>query len=172
MELPALDEKIWRPFRLLDYFDFIKGDQKDMSTLEEGNLPLVSAKNSNNGYKAFVVDNGKKIFNGHCLTLNNDGDGGAGIAYYQPADFLLDAHVTALYSKNFLSAETLLFISTCITKQREKFGHGYSLNNKRLKIFHVMLPVDDSGAPDFDYMEAYIKKIFAEKYRKYLEYIG
>ena len=174
METPALDEKIWRPFCLLDYFDFIKGDQKDMSTLTAGDVPLISAKNSNNGYKAFVSDNGKKIFSGHCLTLNNDGDGGAGIAYYQPADFLLDAHVTALYPKIEMSRETLLFISTCITKQREKFGHGYSLNNKRLKIFRVMLPVNDSGAPDFNYMEAFVR--FAEekilqRYRDFVQEI-
>ena len=105
------------------------------------------------------------------MTLNNDGDGGAGIAYYQPTKFLLDTHVTALYPKNFLSKEILLFISRSITNQREKFGHGYSLNNKRLNTFRVMLPVNEAGAPDFEYMEAYVKNLMAKKYRKYLEYI-
>ena len=171
-QVVPLAEKIWRAFRLLDYFDFIKGDQKDMSTLTAGDMPLISAKNSNNGCKDFVAGNDKKIFSGHCLTLNNDGDGGAGIAYYQPANFLLDTHVTALYPKNFLSAETLLFISRSITIQREKFGHGYSLNNRRLNAFKVMLPVTDSGAPDFEYMAAFVKKIVAEKYRRYLAYLG
>ncbi|MBR3499429.1 MAG: N-6 DNA methylase [Selenomonadaceae bacterium] len=170
-QVVPLAEKIWRAFRLLDYFDFIKGDQKDMSTLTAGDVPLISAKNSNNGCKDFVDGNDKKIFSGHCLTLNNDGDGGAGIAYYQPADFLLDTHVTALYPKNFLSAETLLFISRSITIQREKFGHGYSLNNRRLNAFKVMLPVTDSGAPDFEYMAAFVKNIVAEKYRRYLAYL-
>ena len=172
MTTSTTNKKIWRAFHLLDYFDFIKGDQNDMSTLTAGDLPLISAKNSNNGCKAFVTDNGKKIFRGHCLTLNNDGDGGAGIAFYQPTDFLLDTHVTALYPKIEMSRETLLFISTCITKQREKFGHGYSLNNKRLKNFRVMLPVTDEGAPDFEYMEAFMKNLVADKYKKYLEYSG
>ena len=170
-QVPPPNEKIWRSFRLLDYFDFIKGDQNDMSTLNEGDLPLVSAKNSNNGYKAFVANNGKKIFNGNCLTLNNDGDGGAGIAYYQPTKFLLDTHVTALLPKIEMSRETLMFISRCITIQREKFGHGYSLNNKRLNVFRVMLPVTDDGTPDFEYMENYIRNIAAAQYRKYLDYI-
>ncbi|MBQ7453870.1 MAG: N-6 DNA methylase [Selenomonadaceae bacterium] len=169
--LLPLNEKIWRPFRLLDYFQLIKGDQNNMADLEAGDMPLISAKNSNNGCKDFVADNGKKIFGGDCLTLNNDGDGGAGIAYYQPTKFLLDTHVTALLPKNFLSAETLLFISRCITIQREKFGHGYSLNNKRLNVFRVMLPVTDDGLPDFDYMATFAKNFVANQYRNYLKYI-
>ncbi len=170
-QIQPLNEKLWRPFRLLDYFDFVRGNQNDMSTLTTGDLPLVSAKNTNNGCKDFVADNGKKIFGGDCLTLNNDGDGGAGIAYYQPTKFLLDTHVTALYPKREMPCDALLFISRCITIQREKFGHGYSLNNKRLNVFSVMLPVTDGGAPDFEYMAAYAKNLVAAQYRRYLAYI-
>ncbi len=170
-QIQPLNEKLWRPFRLLDYFDFVRGNQNDMSTLTTGDLPLVSAKNTNNGCKDFVADNGKKIFGGDCLTLNNDGDGGAGIAYYQPTKFLLDTHVTALYPKREMPREALLFISRCITIQREKFGHGYSLNNKRLNVFSVMLPVTEGGAPDFAYMAAYAKNLVAAQYRRYLAYI-
>lgn len=169
--IPPLSEKKWRSFRLLDYFDFIKGDQKDMTLLSEGNIPIVSAKNNNNGYKMFVNADRKKIFKGHFLTINNNGDGGAGIAYYQPADVLLDNHVTALYPKLEMSRETMLFISRCITNQREKFGYGYTLSNKRLNIFRVILPVTDDGTPDFEYMENYIRNIEAAQYRKYLEYV-
>ena len=167
-----LGEKIWRSFRLLDYFDFIKGDQKDMSALEAGDVPIVSAKNNNNGYKMFVDAEGQKIFKGNFLTINNNGDGGAGIAYYQPADVLLDIHVTALYPKIEMSREAMIFMSRCITNQREKFGFGYTLSNKRLNIFRVMLPVNEAGEPDFEYMENYVRNIEAEQYRRYLEYIG
>ena len=104
----SLENKNWKEFLLRDLFDFESGNQTNMTTLTEGKIPLVSAKNSNNGYKNFVSTNGKKIFNGHFIGLNNNGDGGAGIAYYQPVDVLLDNHVTALYSKIDLSKETLL----------------------------------------------------------------
>lgn len=135
-------------------------------------MPLISAKNTNNGCKDFVTDNGKKIFDGDCLTINNDGDGGAGIAYYQPTKFLLDTHVTALYPKLEMPREALLFISQCITIQREKFGHGYSLNNKRLNVFSVMLPVTDDGAPDFEYMAAYARRQVAEILRRYEKFLS
>lgn len=169
--LPPLTDKIWRSFRLLDYFDFIKGDQKDMTLLNKGDVPIVSAKNNNNGYKMFVNAMGQKIFKGHFLTINNNGDGGAGISYYQPVDVLLDNHVTALYPKFEMSRETMLFISKSITNQREKFGYGYTLNNKRLNIFHLMLPVNDSDEPDFEYMEAYIQQIEEDIIQRYRDFV-
>ena len=61
---------------------------------------LVSARNVENGLKGFY--SGAKThrrFAGNCLTLNNDGDGGVGLSYYQPNEFLLDTHVYALYPK-------------------------------------------------------------------------
>lgn len=129
-----------------------------MAELTAGKIPLVSARNVNNGYKGFVSGNPHKAtFKGNCLTINNDGDGGAGIAYYQPCDMLLDTHVTALYPKQEISYEALLFISACVTAQREKFGHGYSLNNARLSVLRIMLPSTDDGNPDYVYMEQYTK---------------
>lgn len=142
-----------------------------MAALQEGMVPLVSAKNVNNGYKAFAMPNDKKPpIAGHCLTINNDGDGGAGISYYQPFDMLLDTHVTALIPKKEMSIEEMLFISSCITIQREKFGHGYSLNNSRLAVFRIILPIDENDSPDWNYMEQYAKVLFNRIKLQYLHH--
>ena len=164
-----LSEKEWKDFLLTELFDFVKGDQSDMASLKAGIIPLVSAKKIDNGYKSFVAQT-KKFYEGNCLTLNNDGDGGAGIAYYQPANYMLDTHVTALYSKQNLSKYALLYISRCITAQREKFGNNYSINAQRIKVFRLMLPIDENGKPDFIYMENYMKALESEKIKRYLEY--
>ena len=34
-----------------------------------------------------------------------------------------------------------------------------------------MLPVTDSGEPDYEYMEQYGQKMAADKYRQYLDYL-
>jgi len=104
------------------------------------------------------------------LTINNDGDGGAGISYYQPFDMLLDSHVTALIPKLNMCMNTLLFLSMCIIVQREKFGHGYSLNNARLSVFCVMLPVDNNDNPDWEYMNKYSEKRINSMKMKYLQF--
>jgi restriction endonuclease S subunit len=164
-----LSEKEWREFGLTDLFNFVKGDQNNMASIKVGTIPLVSAKKNDNGYKNFALQS-KKLYQGNTLTLNNDGDGGAGIAYYQPTSYLLDSHVTALYPKTNVNKFALLYISRCITAQRDKFGHGYSINNQRLKVFKIMLPATAQGVPDYLYMENYIKSLEYEKLKRYLEY--
>lgn len=149
----------WRDFPITDFFISEKGNQNNMATLSNGTIPLVSARKCDNGYKGFV-ETDKKIFPKHILTINNDGDGGAGISYYQPYMMALDSHVTALIPKIELSRLQLLFISMCITKQRSKFGHGYPINNNRLRAFRIMLPIQSlSEEPDWEYMEAYMSEI-------------
>jgi hypothetical protein len=139
------------------------------TSIKAGSIPLVSAKKSDNGYKDFAVQS-KKMYNGNSLTLNNDGDGGAGISYFQPTDYLLDSHVTALYPRINLNKYALLYISRSITAQRDKFGHGYSINNQRLKVFKLMLPINEKGEPDYLYMENYMKVLESVKLNQYLDF--
>lgn len=155
----GIENRQWKDFLLLDFFSSDKGNQNNMATLTVGNIPLVSARKCDNGYKDFVSPNGKKHFHGGILTLNNDGDGGVGIAYYQPYEMLLDTHVTALMPKIELSKHQLLFIAMCIRKQRSRFGHGYSINDNRLRMFRIMLPLTADGkSPDWQFMESYMRQ--------------
>lgn len=148
----------WKDYLLTDFFYCEKGNQNNMASLVDGDIPLVSAKKCDNGYKQFVSPNKKKLYAGNIITLNNDGDGGAGIAYYQPASMALDSHVTALIPKLPLNKFHLLFVAMCITKQRERFGHGYSINSARLRTFRYMLPATAKGTPDWQYMETFMRQ--------------
>lgn len=165
-----LEEKEWKPFEISEIFTFQKGNQNNMNILGDGNIPLISAKKINNGLKAFVSKNSKKHFEGNCITLNNDGDGGAGLAYYQPAFMAVDSHVTVLYSKLGLAKFSLLFLSRIISQQADRFGHAHSITQDRLKAYKLILPVDSAGNPDYSYMESYIKNLMAQKYTEYLEF--
>lgn len=161
----------WKSFSLKSLFKFERGNQNNMSNCLEGSIPLISAKKIDNGVKSFILDNGKKLFDGNILTLNNDGDGGVGIAYYQANKIALDTHVTALIPKKVISREGLLFISRVITIQRDKFSHGYSLNNNRMMAQKIVLPIDKSGNPDFVYMENFIKNIEQKQIKSILNYL-
>ena len=154
----GFDNVNWNDYYLTDFFRIQKGNQNNMSSLQDGLVPLVSAKKCDNGYKQFIAPNNKELFSGNIITLNNDGDGGAGIAYYQPFEMALDTHCTALIPKIEMSRYHMLFISLCITKQRSRFGHGHSINNSRLRTFKFMLPATAEGTPDWQFMEAYMKQ--------------
>lgn len=163
--------KKFSSFLIVDLFSVKKGNQKNMNSLAKGYIPLVSAKKIDNGYKDFITTEGKNIFTGHCITLNNDGDGGAGQAFYQPANFALDTHVTALYPKRKMSRYQMLYISNCISKQKILFGHGHSINSSRISHLTCMLPVDGTGQPDYDFMEQYMKAIEKKLLKRYQQYL-
>lgn len=168
----TLCAKKWKPFSVLDLFDYKRGNQNNMNSLADGNDMLISAKNINNGLKGFYMStNDKKgTYKGNCITMNNDGDGGVGLAYYQPYNFLLDTHVYALYSKENINYFVMLYLSQTLSKQRVCFSHGYSISQDRLKAMKIMLPTTDKGNPDYEYMEQYVKALMLGKYKKYLEY--
>ena len=156
---------------MLEYFDYRRGDQKDMNSLSPGGEMLVSARNVENGLKGFYSGaKSHKRFAGNCLTLNNGGDGGGGISYYQPYEFLLDTHVYALYPKTPITKFAQLFMSRSISMCRPCFSHGHSISQGRLKTLKIMLPATVDGMPDFDYMDAYGRKIMRERIAKYLAF--
>ncbi|WP_196760430.1 restriction endonuclease subunit S [Streptobacillus moniliformis] len=167
----VLTDVEWGEFSLRDIFVFERGNQNNMSACEAGDIPLISAKKIDNGVKAFISDNGKKLFEGHILTLNNDGDGGVGIAYYQANKMALDTHVTALIPIIPINRSSLLFISKTITIQRDKFSHGYSLNNNRMKAQKIVLPIDKNGNPNWTYMENFIKNVEQKQIKNILKYL-
>ena len=168
-DVEKFENKKWKPFKLIKLFDPNKGNQTDMNSLQDGVVPLVSARKVNNGLKSFVET--QNLYQGHCVTLNNDGDGGAGLAYYQPFDFALDSHVTALYPKQELSKHIQVFLSRCISMQEEFFGHGHSINSNRLNSFTIMLPVNSKDEPDYVFMENYMKRKEMEILKRYVDYI-
>lgn len=165
-----LESREWCSFKIIDIFKLIRGSEGNMASLNEGNVPLISARNIGNGLKGFV-DNPKKIIKGKCITLNNDGDGGAGLAYYQPCDMALDTHVTALTPISKMSPDSMLMISECLSKLHGFFGHGHSISNKRATNLKTMLPVNDNGEPDYEFMEECGRKIMAKKYKQYLAFL-
>lgn len=167
-----INDVTWQAFKLLDFFEPKRGNQNNMASLFKGDIPLVSARKFENGYKDFVTSPEKPLYEGNIITLNNDGDGGAGISYYQPYKMALDTHVTALYPTITLNKYHLLFITRTITHQRSKFGNNYPINNLRLTALKIMLPITNENSPDWEYMELYMKKIEYEQLSKLIKYLN
>lgn len=159
---------IWKPLRLSKLFDYKKGNQNNMADLVPGMTPLVSAKKFDNGYKGFVTPNKKGTFEGNIITLNLDGDGGAGLAFYQPFEMALDSHVGALKPRLPFNRYHLLFISMCISKQQDMYGHGHSINESRLKGYRIILPFDENDNLFLDYKESIMRNIESRQIYSYL----
>lgn len=155
-----LNEVEWNEFFISDYFDVNKerGSESNMDSLREGNLPLISARKFGNGLKGFVETEPRKIKSSNVITWNKDGDGGAGLAYYQEFKFAVDSHVFVLYAKFPANKYNQLFIVTLLSKYKEVFNHGRANSLSRYKAEKIMLP-SKGGLPDFSFMEQYMKRM-------------
>lgn len=87
--------KKWYPISIGSQFKLHRGRESKSTVVVGGTIPFVSAKKSDNGYRMFVTNPSTKIV-GNTLSLNNNGDGGAGFGYYQPHEYTVDVNTTAL----------------------------------------------------------------------------
>ncbi|MGL9922989.1 hypothetical protein IGJ52_002516 [Enterococcus sp. DIV1758] len=151
----------WLPVQLGDLFIPRRGNSGPKNKLKPGETVLISARKIDNGFDSMVTPPEKSTIYSDILTVNNNGDGGAGIAYYHPYKFIATQDVTLLIPKFKLSKYSKLFISLAITSQREGmgFGFGNKLNGSRLERLSIMLPVKLDKSPNWQFMEDYVKSI-------------
>ncbi|WP_295039080.1 restriction endonuclease subunit S [uncultured Fibrobacter sp.] len=168
VEIPKLDEKEWDAFKLTDVFKINPGKRLTVSDMKMGNTPFIGASDSNNGITNFI-SNRNASFDRNVLGVNYNGS--VVENFYHPYDCLFSDDVKRFHLKNWKDGKfILLFMKGIILQQKSKFLYAYKFNEKRMKNQSIMLPVDGNGAPDYSYMEQYIKNIFYTKAKEYLDF--
>ena len=167
-EIPALDETEWAHFKVPQIFGLIqRGKRLKNADHVFGAVPYVSSTANNNGVDDFIeATTGTRVF-GDCISLANSGS--VGTAFYEPFNFVASDHVTALKTEG-LSKYCYLFMTAVIERQGSNFNFNREINDARIKNMQIMLPVTDSGEPDYEYMEQYAKNMMLRKYQQYLTF--
>ena len=171
-EVPKLEDKKWDKFKIEDIFNIESTKFKqNIMDLKEGEIPLVSSTEYNNGVSGFY-DIEDKYLDSNFISINNDGS--VGFAFYHDYKCVITNHCRKLKFKEekyryneFIS----LFVCNQIMEQKDKYNFGYAFGLNRLKRQYIMLPIDDSGNIDYEYMEQFVKNITYDQYKKYIEYI-
>lgn len=176
-EIPALDEKEWKPFSIVDLFSsIIPGKGKGLNHLKKvcaDGVNYIGATNRNNGVLCYVEEDTYSrpmILEGNCIGFIKNGDGSAGFAIYKAEQFISTSDVLYGYA-DWLNKFTGLFFVVAQDMIEHKYSHGYKRNKEHLAGDKVMLPVTDSSEPDYEYMEQYAKNMMLRKYRQYLAYL-
>lgn len=175
IKIPKLSEKEWKPFTVEELFDrIISTKGKTTRQLQSGDdVPYIAAAKSNNGFAGMYSskEHPEWVSQGNAIVFVQLGDGAAGLAYYEPSDFIgMSGKTSCGYSK-YLDEYVGLFLAKCLSVNKEIFSHGHSWTGQRLKRTKVMLPVTDSGEPDYEYMEQCAKNMMLKKYKQYLAYL-
>ena len=169
--MKRLDEKEWEAAEIKDVFTIGSGVRLESRNRSSGRRPFIGALDNSNGVVQFVDDINASL-DSNVLGVNYNGNG-MGIGFYHPYECIFSDDVKRFHLKDADdTTETLLFVKALIEKQRSKFGYLYKFNAKRMAATSIMLPVIDSGEPDYEYMSEYVqkcRKILLAKYRAYVE---
>lgn len=169
MIVESLNEKIWRSFFIEEIFDILPGKRLTKSEMIEGNTPFIGASDSNNGITAFVGNNNDSADENFLSVSYN---GSVCQCFYHPYRCLCSDDVKRFHLKNREGNKYIyLFLANSIKQQKDKYNYGYKFNEARMRRQKIMLPVNDAGEPDYDFMEKYIRQIEAAQLQKYREVI-
>lgn len=163
--IPELGEKNWDSFLIPDIFsDIQRGKRLRNADHISGTVPYVSSTANNNGIDDYIkISEGARVFE-NCISLANSGS--VGKAFYEPFSYVASDHVTSLKMEG-LSEFVYLFLVSAIEKQSVNFNFNREINDRRIKKMQIMLPVTDTGKPDYGYMEQYTKNMMLHKYEQY-----
>lgn len=183
-----LSDREWKAFFINEIFKIKGGFYNKKPPLEQhGNIPFLGAVDNSNGITEFyslhnIEANSKtgkgknkplskKIFDGNCICVTNNGS--VGYAYYQTHRFTCSHDVNLLYLKNFtLNKYIALFLIRVIEQQKVCFKYSRKWRPCRMESSKLIFPADKSGNPDYSFMEQYIKERETQLIKKYKVFVN
>lgn len=149
-------------------FSPVRGKTKELTKIEEGETPIITASGFNNGVGQYgdIPPTHKQK-----LTLSNNG-AKAGACFWQEGDFAIGTDAFILEpAKNeqgqdifTLNEMTGLFLATIINHDFcDKYDWDYKPSEERLLKETLTLPVDGKGNPDWAYMENFMSAIIVQE---------
>lgn len=132
---------------------FTKGRSGLKKEMGEGDMPLISASEINNGIAAMVRRSDcRKVYPAGWVTISD-----FGIACYHNYEFAATSHVIVGELKpEYKNEEFAIFLCASITSENWRFSFNRPLTMEKIQRMKVRIPVNNSGEIDMDR----IKKMF------------
>ncbi len=123
---------------------------------DDDTLPYVTRTDTNNGIGRFTASANEQfgIDKGGCLTIGLDTQ----TVFWQPSDFITGQNIHVV-TADVLNENVAFFIIPILKIQLEKFnwgGNGATLG--RLKRSKIILPSNQNGEPDWEFMEEFSRE--------------
>ena len=165
------DDIAWGTFFIGDIFTVKRPSARNKDAYEEGSVPFVASGSVNNGVlKCCAPYENEVLDQARCITVSPvDGS-----AFYQPYHFLgrggAGSSILLLYNEqiNLFNGQFIakMIHHTCSSK----YNYGHMGNKDSIKRERIMLPITEEGAPDYQFMEDYIRELMIAKRKQYREY--
>ena len=169
MKMLELTDREWAEFYINDIFNISPGKRLTKSDMISGSKPFIGASDSNNGVTSFI-SNSNISEDSNVLGVNYNGS--VVENFYHPYTCLFSDDVKRFTLKHIKGNKYhYLFFKTLILQQKNKYAYGYKFNEQRMQKQMIMLPVDENGNPDYDFMEQFIREIEQQTVQNYIDYI-
>ncbi len=168
-----LKNKEWKEFVFEQLFDIdatSSGIDRNKLINKKGQIPYLTRSEKDNGLDSFICEQTDKYKtdDANVITIGLDTQ----TVFYQPSKFYTGQNVQVLKCE-YLNKENAQFLIPLIKRQLAKFnwgGNGATLT--RLRRSKLLIPANDKGAPDFEFMAAFMQQKEQEKFQKYISYIN
>lgn len=159
----------WKVFYINEIFSISAGKRLTKADMDNGQIPFIGATDSNNGITNWIATPNSS-FDKNVLGVNYNGS--VVENFYHPYGCIFSDDVKRLHLREHADNKyILLFFKTVILQQKVKYTYGYKFNGQRMGRQKILLPVNEEGRPDYEFMEQYGKQIMLQKYQQYLNYI-
>jgi len=143
-----------RVFGIEELFTIKSGDFHATKELDEGDVPLISCGDINNGLVGyFDIPEDKRYSNTITVAYN----GQPLTAKFHPYIFGAKDDVAVLLPKREIQQKTLVYIATLLNQQTWRYSYGRKCFKGKLKNLTIPLPVSSFGGID----ETYISNLFS-----------
>lgn len=154
----SLKDRKWSAFKIESLFSVSRPVPRSKDHYKTGNVPFVASGSVNNGVvKLCKPSKNEELDKAGCITVSPvDGS-----AFYQSFDFLgrggagSSILILRCHSLNSYSGR---FVARMVSQTCSKYMYGHMGNTKSIKREQIMLPVDETNAPDWQFMEDYIRE--------------
>ena len=176
--MKPLNETLWKRVKIFDDSESFtitttssSVDSIRLIDRSSKTIPYVTRTNNNNGIAQFVSEDNYEYGSdaAGCISVGLDTQ----TAFYQPHRFITGQNIHIVKS-NHLNKDFALFYTTILKKQMEaKFnwgGNGATLG--RMKCIEALVPINQDGTQDYEYMTEYSRekqKELLSRYKTYLE---
>ncbi len=159
----------FKEFKISDLFEILKKPKEKFENNQK--VPLICAKNNNNGVKEYI-DSNENTFNGNKIVLITGGNGGAGLAFYQENPFNITSSTCVLSPKFNMNKNSGLFISLLLSIYKEKYNFTFQWNQSRINNDILFLPIDEENEIDNKFIIEFLKTIKIKNNENYLKFLN
>ena len=165
-----LESVKWKAFYINEIFSISAGKRLTKADMDNGQIPFIGATDSNNGITNWIATPNSS-FDKNVLGVNYNGS--VVENFYHPYGCIFSDDVKRLHLKKYTDNKyILLFFKTVILQQKVKYTYGYKFNGQRMERQKILLPINERGDPDYEFMRQYGEQIMLKKYQQYLNYIS